>query len=112
MAASIEHEDRDGVRWILVDGELDYVDADEAGDAILAALDVGVDGAADHAAQRVVLDLSAVGFLGSAGIRILIQSWKRVSERGGEFSVTGMSATAQRVFTTTGLDGIIPQLDE
>ncbi len=103
MAVNIEHEDRDGVRWILVAGELDYVEADEAGVRLLAAL--------DGTGDRAVVDLSGVAFMGSAGVRILIQASKRLAARGGVLSVTGSSATVQRVFATIGLDQLIPQFE-
>jgi len=103
VAVNIEHEDRDGIRWIRVAGELDYVEADEAGARMLAALDGTVD--------RAVVDLSGVAFMGSAGVRILIQASKRLAKSGGVLSVTGSSATVRRVFSTIGLDELIPQFE-
>jgi anti-sigma B factor antagonist len=102
VAANIEHEDKDGARWIRVTGELDYVEADETSDQILTAIDT---------VDQAVVDLSGVSFLGSAGIRVLLRASKRLSDRGGKLRVTGLSATVRRVFATIGISDLIPQVD-
>ena len=84
-------------------GELDYVDADEAAADMMAAI--------DEVAEQAVVDLSGVAFMGSAGVRILIQASKRLAKRGCVLSVTGSSATVRRVFATIGLDELIPQFE-
>jgi anti-anti-sigma factor len=60
-------------------------------------------------ADQIVVDLSALGFIDSVGLKVLIAAWTRARHGGHHFSVRlGDSGQVHRVFTVTGLDRLIP----
>ncbi|MFN8016995.1 MAG: STAS domain-containing protein [Acidimicrobiales bacterium] len=63
-------------------------------------------GLADHA--RVVIDLSEVPFMDSAGLGALIGGIRRAREHGGEVAVACSRPTLTRLLHTTGFDRIVP----
>jgi anti-sigma B factor antagonist len=76
-------------------GEIDTVTAPE--------LQGQIEQAASEAGVTLVVDLSAVSFLSSAGLSVLVQAHQRAKEAGGEVRIVTNSSTA-RVFSLTGLD--------
>lgn len=63
----------------------------------------------DLASQpQVVIDLSAVPFMDSAGLGALIGGIRRARENGGEVAVACSRATLTRLLHTTGFDRIVP----
>jgi anti-anti-sigma factor len=64
-------------------------------------------GEAIHAdPPRLLLDLSATGFIGSRFIELLVRAWKRVKERGGTMALCGVQPFCAEVLRTTRLDGL------
>jgi anti-sigma B factor antagonist len=61
---------------------------------------------ADHA--RVVIDLSDVPFMDSAGLGALIGGIRRAREHGGEVAVACSRPTLTKLLHTTGFDRIVP----
>ncbi len=70
---TISLEDRDGVRWIELEGELDHEVCLELRDK----LDEAAGGDAD-----VVIVMSGVSFLGSIGIGILLKLHQKLEKQG------------------------------
>lgn len=66
-------------------------------------------GLADHG--RVVIDLSEVPFMDSAGLGALIGGIRRAREHGGEVAVACSRPTLTRLLHTTGFDRIVPVTD-
>ena len=60
----------------------------------------------DRNSGNLVLDLSEVNFLSSAGIGVLVSVHKRLSEMGKELSLYNVSAEIQNVFALSGLDNL------
>ena len=56
----------------------------------------------------VVVDLSAVTFIDSTGLGVLVTSLKRVRETGGSLDVVATAPRVLKVFALTGLDSVIP----
>lgn len=56
---------------------------------------------------RVVLDLSAVSFIDSAGLGAIVGAVRRIRERQGELHLAGPRPSIGRVFSSTGLDRIV-----
>jgi|SRR4051794_36085034 len=83
-------------------GEIDLATID----AVAAEIDAG-----SAEAALVVLDLRAVTFLDSAGIRLVLTSARRLAAAGGELAVVHGPAEVQRVFNLVGLDGRVRLLD-
>ena len=82
-------------------GELDAFTVAQFREA-LAALD---------GPQRLVIDLSEVPFMDSAGLGALIGGIRRVREAGGEVAVVCNRPTLTRLLHTTGFDRIVPVTD-
>jgi len=63
----------------------------------------------------LVVDLSAVPFIDSSGLGVLVTTLKRVREVGGTLDVVAAAPRVLKVFAITGLDVVIPlhaSLDE
>ena len=60
---------------------------------------------------RVVIDLSDVPFMDSAGLGALIGGIRRAREHGGEVAVACSRPTLTRLLHTTGFDRIVPVTD-
>jgi anti-sigma B factor antagonist len=59
-------------------------------------------------ALTVVCDLSAVTFLDSSGLGVLIGALKRLRESGGELRIVQPRSEARRIFSLTSLDRVLP----
>lgn len=57
--------------------------------------------------SRVVIDMSGVPFLDSAGLGALIGSIRRIRERGGEVAIACERPLVERLLRTTGIDRIV-----
>ncbi|MCU1354188.1 MAG: anti-sigma factor antagonist [Acidimicrobiales bacterium] len=62
-------------------------------------------------APRLVIDLSAVPFMDSAGLGALIGGIRRAREQGGEVAVACSRPTLTRLLHTTGFDRIVPVVE-
>ena len=60
---------------------------------------------------KVVIDLSEVPFMDSAGLGALIGGIRRAREHGGEVAVACSRPTLTRLLHTTGFDRIVPVTD-
>lgn len=60
-------------------------------------------------ARRIIVDMTALRFIDSIGLRVLLSAWNRARHTGHAFSVA-LAATGQvrRVFELTGVDQIVP----
>ena len=54
--------------------------------------------------RRLVLDLAALDFIDCTGIRVLLQAQERADNNGHVLVLANVPATAQRLFSLTGLD--------
>jgi anti-anti-sigma factor len=58
--------------------------------------------------NRVIVDLDAVTFLASIGIRLLVKAARSISNRGGRLVIYNPNFDAKKVLLSTGIDAIIP----
>lgn len=56
----------------------------------------------DTANEHIVLDCSALEFISSSGLRLLLMLRKKSIAMGGEVSISGVSEQVKQVFTITG----------
>lgn len=89
---------RDGVPVVSVLGEVDVATAP----ALREALDAAVDGGSDP----LVVDLSAVTFIDSTGLGVLIGARKRCIDAGRELRVVVSEPRILKVFEITGLNDL------
>jgi anti-sigma B factor antagonist len=88
---------RDGAPCVVrLSGDLDLAAADAARDMIMRAVDTTT-------SDRVEVDLTAVPFLDSTGIRALIQARKYAVERGVSLVLARPTEPVHRVLMTLGL---------
>lgn len=81
-----------------VEGNIDISTADavyEKGDEILAR------------AEKLVLDMSAVVYLSSAGIRIIVRLFKKAKKQGKEFTVAGAVGVVRTLLEDSNLDTVL-----
>ena len=90
--------DGDGMAVVL-QGELDLAGAD-AVDAVFKGLS-----AAGH--HRLQLDLGALEFLDSSGLRVILSARRHALGAGGELVVTRASTAVERILEVTGLLGLL-----
>jgi anti-sigma B factor antagonist len=57
-------------------------------------------------ARRLVVDLTAVTFLDSSALGVLVGALRRLRERQGELHIVQPRPTVRRIFEITALDGI------
>lgn len=60
------------------------------------------------ASGGVIADLSAVRYVSSAGLRVLLKAAKQAKSGGHGFSVVGLQPAVREVFEISGFDKIIP----
>ncbi|WP_440224124.1 STAS domain-containing protein [Dokdonella sp. MW10] len=93
MSLDIRDEAVDGVRVIALAGRLD---TETAADLELAAQDF-----VDAGDRRFVIDLAGVGYVSSAGLRVLLKLAKSL-EGGGALALSGLNASVRQVFDVAG----------
>lgn len=57
---------------------------------------------------RLLLDLSGVAYMSSAGLRVVLVAAKAARAAGGSFAVFGMTPSVRTVFQVSGFDRIVP----
>ena len=84
------------VEWA---GEIDLATADQLAERLRPVLDTG--------AADVIVDLGAVTFLDSTGLRVLLSARRRLEADGRQLHVRNPSRSVQRVFVLSGLDELV-----
>lgn len=90
--------DEAGVALVCASGRIDSSNANELGNALMVAIDAGK--------INLVLDLSAVDYMSSAGLRELVAALKRVKRDGGDLRLAQPSKRVLDVLTLAGLNTI------
>jgi anti-anti-sigma factor len=62
-------------------------------------------------ARNMVLDLSAVGYVSSAGLRVLLTAAQRVREAGGRLSLCAVPSYIKQVLDLAGFSSMFPIYD-
>jgi anti-sigma B factor antagonist len=57
--------------------------------------------------SRLEIDMAAVTFLDSSGIRVLVHTYQAMTEAGATMSLRNVSGIVRRVIEAVGLDGVI-----
>lgn len=85
-------QDRD-VTILSLHGELDSQSAPEVREQLLNAV---------HSDSKIVLDMSNVSYMSSAGLRVLLLLYRRIRENVGQIVVTGLHDEVRDVMAITG----------
>lgn len=98
-------QERDGdVVVVRLSGRLDSSAAPTAEERLSAAL--------SGDSPRVAIDMSALGYISSAGLRVLLVVGKKVQQQKGKLALGGLAANVREVFTATGFDSIFTIADD
>lgn len=93
----------DGATVVAVSGELDVFTAPD--------LETTLEGLIDSGQAHIVIDLSAVEFLDSTGLGVMVKALKWAREAGGGLRVVATSERIVKVFRITGLDEVMALSD-
>jgi len=83
----------DGVHIVTLSGELNASTSTAVKEQIAPLATSGA---------RILLDLSAVTFVSSAGLRLLLGTYRQVSERKGAIALVGVSEDLSETMSVTG----------
>ena len=90
-----------GHAWIVtLAGSLDSMTSPKAQQELEAILSGG--------AQRIAVDFSALDYISSAGLRVLLGVAKKVKATGGAVRTFGLNQTVREVFDISGFSAILP----
>lgn len=86
------------VMLVEADGRVDSTTADQLGEVLNTAIDDGT--------NQLVLDLSKVEYMSSAGLREMVSALKRVQRGRGDLRLAALSDRVKEVLELAGLDEI------
>lgn len=94
----IVNQQKDGaVLVITLNGRLDSATVTQVDEALTRALD---------AASAILLDLAELGYVNSAGLRVLLKTAKQAKSRQVRLALAAMQPTVQTVFEVSGFSTI------
>jgi anti-anti-sigma factor len=105
FAVVVDHGDERTI--VAVHGELDLANAPR--------LEAAIADERVRSAERLVIDLSAIGFIDSTGLRVILATSEEARASGQRFAVTRGGEQVQRIFAVTGADRrleVLGSLDE
>ena len=97
LGVSVEHAGTTAI--VRLEGELDLATVPELAE-VLHGL--------ESACQRIILDVTALEFIDSTGLRLAIVQHDRATMDGFEFVIAGAAGAVLRVLRLTGLDVTLP----
>ncbi len=100
---AVSWEDRDGLRWIQLEGDLDAAVAGEIQEDFLEAV--------QEVEGDVVVMLEGVPFMASAGIALLIRGLKLLKDRGYTMKIAGMRQSLRDILRTTNLIDLFEEFE-
>lgn len=98
MSLEISVSDLKRVRLVEVNGRVDSISADELHAVLSAAIDEG--------RTKIVVDLSNVEYMSSAGLRELVSALKQTQKLNGDLRLASPSEKVLEVLELAGLDTI------
>ena len=96
---NISTREEGGVTVVGVEGNLDTSTAPEAQQHL--------DSLQDDGAQKILVDFEALGYISSAGLRVLLVTAKRLGGSGGSLRICGLNETVGEVFEISGFSVIL-----
>jgi anti-sigma B factor antagonist len=104
QCASLDVVCRDGVHTVVLSGELDL--------ACSAAIETSIESVFADEPSALLLDLSALTFMDSTGLKLLLQIQEHAEATGCALAVVPGPSSVQRVFELTGLAKAMPWVHE
>jgi anti-anti-sigma factor len=100
---NISDEVIEQIRLVRLEGNFDTTTA--------SAVQTHLDALIDAGASSIVADLTAVDFVSSAGLRVLLATAKKLRPDGA-IRLFGLNASVREVFDVSGFSTIIPIFDD
>ena len=102
---AIEIDEREDRVVVMPRGELDMASAPELEQTLMPRLESG---------SWVVLDLRALEFIDSSGLRVVVGAHRAAEDGGGRFTCVRGAAgsTVHRIVEIAGIDGVIEMVDD
>lgn len=98
----LSSEHRDGTLIISLAGDLDIVTSRQLDDTLAES---------SRTLDHVVLDLSAVDFMDTSSLAVIVGHWKSLAAAGGSLALAGARFQYTRTLWITGLADRIPMYD-
>ncbi|HBN08614.1 MAG TPA: anti-sigma factor antagonist [Cyanobacteria bacterium UBA8530] len=67
---------------------------------------------AQYSSEKLILDLSGLEYVSSAGLRGILSVAKKMKAAGGSLSLCGLSGLVLEVFTVSGFDNFLPIFED
>jgi anti-sigma B factor antagonist len=96
----LETRTESGWSVLAVKGEVDLYTSPQLREKVAEMVEKGGD--------RLVIDLTDVGFMDSSGLGVLVTALKRAREREGRLTLVCPEGSVHKVLTITGLDRVFP----
>ena len=84
---------KDSVIIVDIDGDIDGKTAHEIQEQLLPQI---------HAGSKVLLDMNGVGYMSSAGLRMLLSMYRRTQSHDGRIALAGLSQEISDIMAMTG----------
>lgn len=91
---TITKKNENGKTILSVEGWLDTQSSPELGKEINSLSDI----------KNLVLDFEKLEYISSSGLREVVSAYKKMKEKGGDFSIINVSSEVMDVFKLTGFD--------
>jgi len=98
----ISSERRDGFTVVAVSGELDIVTSRRFDESLAEVR-------RDH--DHIIIDLSAVDFMDTGSLAVIVGHWKQVTAAGGTLALAGARYRYTKTLLITGLADRLPMYD-
>ncbi len=99
-SGEVQTETIDGIPTVIVSGEFDLVLAAAAAPQLNAAIRSGAD--------AVLIDLSAVEFIDSSGLVLLLSTYRLLDRADRKLAIVCPNRSAHRILALTRLDRVLP----
>ena len=97
--AEISTENKDGIHFISINGEIDAGSSIYLDDALKAAMENGE--------KKIVADLSGLNYISSAGLGVFISHLDEFKLQNIELALFGINDTVKQVFDILGLEKLL-----
>ncbi len=90
---NLSKKDQDTVTIVSVEGDIDGATAQQLQDFVVGALNEN---------NRIMLDVSGVQYMSSAGLRVLLVIYRKVNEVKGQIVLQGVASDIREAMNATG----------
>ncbi len=95
---SIQQTQTNGVHRLIISGRLDQTQTPQLEETLNNLLTAG------H--YDLLVDLTAVTYINSGGLRCLVSAWRKARQQGGDLVLCGLNDRLQEIFGMVGFDKV------